>query len=99
MDGVKSKYKENVIQDIKTQKALIRVKETFYETLTANEYMYKKYLKPKYLYDYLLMLNVLKGEEFLTLHRALIGTFKDWIYETIEQDKTELEDLKRELKG
>jgi hypothetical protein len=98
MEGVKSKYKENTINDINIQKALIKVKGSFYETLSAHEYMYTKYSKPKYIHDYILMLKVLKGSEFISLHKALIGTFKDWISETLEQDISGLEDLKNNIK-
>lgn len=99
MEGVKSKYIENTIQDIKIQKQLIRVKRNYFEALTAQQYMHNKYNKPKYLKEYLIMLKALNSTEFISLHKAMIGIFKDWISETIEQDISQLEDLNKQIKN
>ena len=97
MDGVKDRYKEICIKNFKDQKKLIRLKSQLWEDLTAREYMYNKYSKHKYLKDYIGFLFKLDSTEFKSLHTALIGCFKDWIYETLQQDKSNLEDLKKEL--
>lgn len=97
MEGVKSKYEEIKISDLSDLEKMIGMKEKFFECLLASEYLYNKTMKRKHILMYLEVLTQLEHNDFRGLHLALMGCIREWLYDTLDTDKTNLEDLKTEI--
>ena len=98
MEGVKDKYQEIKINDLSELKTIIEFKKDFFEKLLAAEYFYKKTNKPNnYLYGYIDVLKKMENKDFEGLHLCIIGSIKDWIYDSLDTDTCNLEDLQNEI--
>jgi hypothetical protein len=99
MEGVKSKHLENRIKDLDNLNQVIEFKKDFFEKCYAAEYFFKKKNIHSYLKGYLKTLDKLESKDFDGLHLAILGTIREWLYDSLDTDSSNADEINNEIQN